>query len=556
MYTSTERSSGDQDVALREMATGEVRRVYVGGGRVFAGFWAPDGKALTATHWIEGNSDHVIYLVPADGGPAKRLTPSDVTATYWLGPWLPDGSGFLVRSNAGREFTGLAKLDAATGDLTWLVTPDWDVEYAALSADGRVLLWLVNVDGSSELHARNLLTGLDLEVPRLPMCDVAAASLSADGRVAAFLISTPTKPANLAVVDLDDSGGALRWITDNKPDVDTSSFVTPELVRYRSQDGTEIPALLYRPLGIDQPVGVVLWIHGGPTAQERPVYQRDGFHQYLLQRGIAVFAPNVRGSDGYGASYIQRLYRDWGGIDLDDWAAAVEYLQRQSWVDPERIGVYGGSYGGFGALSCLARLPEINWAAGVDRCGISNLVTLATASPPALKSLVALVIGDPVADAEFLLARSPVTYADQIRAPLFIIQGANDPRVPQAESDQMVARLRQRGVEVRYDVYPDEGHAFMKAENQVKADSDAAEFLIAHLAVYSSGALFSHPTSLTTCSSSTPTAHTSSRRTSFNTHSRRGSAYLGGSTTDVEGRPVALHRSMTWPRRHGTNPEW
>jgi dipeptidyl aminopeptidase/acylaminoacyl peptidase len=178
----------------------------------------------------------------------------------------------------------------------------------------------------------------------------------------------------------------------------------------------------------------------------------------------------------------QRLsYRDWGGGDLGDLADAVHYLRGQDWADPERIGVVGRSYGGFAALSCVARLPELNWAAAVAWCGPSNLVTFTRSQPPTWRSKVAFMVGDPEADEQFLMSRSPVTYVDQIKAPLFVIQGANDPRVPKAESDQIVERLRARGVEVRYDVYPDEGHSFGKRENQIRAWSSAGEFLLSHL---------------------------------------------------------------------------
>jgi dipeptidyl aminopeptidase/acylaminoacyl peptidase len=482
-YTGNDRTCHDQDVLVRNLKTGEVRRVYAGGGRVYAGYWSPDGTHLTITEWIEGNSDHIVYTVPAEGGPATRLTPAEVTATYWLGPWLPDGSGVLVRSNAGREFTGLGVLDVTTGQLKWLETPDWDVEDVALSGDGRVLVWLVNAGGASQLRARDLTTGADLPVPALPTGVAEQLVVSDDGATVVVLLSTAVRPWSIAAVRVDT--GELRWLAEAGPvGAASTELIEPTLVHYSTSDGLEIPAYLYQPESLEEPVGVLISIHGGPVAQERPVYRYDGFYQYLAGQGVAVLAPNGRGSDGYGKSNIQRIYRDWGGGDLQDAAAAVDYLREQSWVDPARIGLYGFSYGGFVVLSCLARLPDLNWAAGVVHSGPSNLVTLANASPPTWRSLVARVIGDPDADAERLLSRSPVTYADHIRAPLFVIQGASDPRVPRQESDQIVQRLRSRGVDVRYDVYSDEGHVFVKTENRINAFSDAADFLVAHLGMH------------------------------------------------------------------------
>lgn len=479
-YSANDRVPGDQDVLVRDLTTGEVRRVYAGGGRVFAGHWSPDGSRLSLAEWRTTSTDHVVYLVPAEGGPATRLTRPDQPARYELGPWLADGSGFLVLTNAGREFTGLGTLDATTGEVSWLDTPDWDVEEVALSADGRVLIWSTNVDGASRVRGRDLTTGADLAVPPLPTGAVSELVVSADGRQAAFRLSTPTRPWNVASIDL--TVGELRWLTRAAPAAtDPATFVEPTLVRYAARDGQRIPAYLYRPPGPRDPAAVLLSIHGGPGWQDKPVYLYDGFYQYLLSHGIGVFAPNVRGSSGYGRSYQEAIYRDWGGIDLSDFADAVGYLRSLSWVDPGRIGVFGPSYGGFCALSCLSRLPELGWAAGVDVCGPSNLVTLAKSSPPTWRSLVTAMFGDPDADAERLLARSPVTYADQIRAPLMVVQGANDPRVPQSESDQIVARLRALGVEVRYRVFPDEGHGLTKRENQARAFADICEFLVQHL---------------------------------------------------------------------------
>jgi dipeptidyl aminopeptidase/acylaminoacyl peptidase len=479
-YAGNDRVPTDQDVLVRDLDTGETRRVYQAGGRVYAGHWSPDGSRLSVSDWREGNTDHVVYVLPADGGDVRRLTPDEPVAVYWLGPWLADGSGFLVRTNAGRENVGLAVMDATTGELTWVDTPEWDVEAVTLSGDRRTLMWIVNVDGGAVLRARDLATGSDVTAPVLPWGAVECLSASSDGRRAVMLLSTGTRPWNVVVADFES--GALRHVTRAAPRTPALvHLVEPSLVRFESSDGCQVPALLYRPASAPVPGAVLVSIHGGPVYQERPEYAHDGFYQFLVSQGVAVLAPNIRGSSGYGTSYTTRLYRDWGGVDLEDLRAAAGWLRSQPWVDPARIGLYGGSYGGFCVLTCISRLPEVGWAAAVDNFGPSNLVTLARAAPPTLRSLVAAVIGDYEADAEFLMSRSPVTYADDIRTPLLVNQGANDPRVPRHESDQIVERLRARGVEVRYDVYPDEGHGFTKTENQIRARTVAGEFLLRHL---------------------------------------------------------------------------
>jgi dipeptidyl aminopeptidase/acylaminoacyl peptidase len=301
--------------------------------------------------------------------------------------------------------------------------------------------------------------------------------VSADGSVLALLLDTPARPLNVFIADLAADSG-LRCLSDAAPPaLRNAQAVSPEPCSYPSGDGTLIPALLYRPPG-PGPHPVVLEIHGGPEAQARPVY--DALRQCLLANGIAILAPNVRGSTGYGRAWQTRIYRDWGGIDLQDFAGAAAYLKCQEWADPARLAVYGASYGGFAALSCVSRLPEI-WAAGVSECGPTNLETLARSMPPDWITVVREMFGDPDTDAEDLRRRSPVTYADEITAPLLIVQGANDPRVPKAEADQIVECLRARGVEVSYLVFDDEGHGFTNRDNDIKANNAIADFLCARL---------------------------------------------------------------------------
>jgi dipeptidyl aminopeptidase/acylaminoacyl peptidase len=225
-------------------------------------------------------------------------------------------------------------------------------------------------------------------------------------------------------------------------------------------------------------VPVVLSIHGGPEAQEKPLYQP--LYQYLLSRGIAVLATNIRGSTGYGKSYQRLVQRDWGGGDMQDWEHAVKWLHERDWVEPDKIGVYGGSYGGFAVLTCVTRLPQY-WAAAVDIFGPSNLVTFAKAVPPTWKRFIARFVGDPETEADFLMERSPITYVENVRAPLLVIQGATDPRVVKGESDQLVEKLQSLGREVEYVVFDDEGHGFTKRPNELKAYRLTAEWLEKHL---------------------------------------------------------------------------
>jgi dipeptidyl aminopeptidase/acylaminoacyl peptidase len=351
------------------------------------------------------------------------------------------------------------------------------VEHVDLSADGKIIVWTVNVSGRSQMYATEFAAVGDHLPPALDVPPGVIGALAVDrvGGTAAVLLSTAARPANVALVDL--GGGPPRWAT-NAWAV-ARGTVEPELVHVPAHDGRDIPAWLYRPAGTG-PHPIVLSVHGGPEAQERPGYNYAGLYQYLLARGVGVIAPNVRGSTGYGRDYHRLIMRDWGGGDLLDLESVTRYAGGLDWVDAARIGVFGASYGGFAVLSCLSRLPRL-FACGVDIVGPSNLVTLTRAVPPTWRSMTAERIGDPDADAAFLMERSPITYVDRITAPLFVIQGGRDPRVNRAESDQMVAALRARGVEVRYDVYDDEGHGFTHAANETKALGDGADFLITHL---------------------------------------------------------------------------
>jgi dipeptidyl aminopeptidase/acylaminoacyl peptidase len=475
-YSSNDRVETDQDILLRDMETGEIRRMTTVEGAFFAGGWSPDGSTLSVLE-MRGNTDSQPYLLPTAGGDLDPLMPGEETKRQPVG-WSADGAMMYLVTDSGRDQEGLVSIDLATREVSDLDSPEWGVEGAELSGDRRVLVTVLNEDGASRLRARDLVAGEDLPVPALPIGVISALSVSHDGRRIALLIATGTRPLNIAVVDID--AGEFRWLTDAAPvGADPSAFVEPELVRFATHDGRDIPAYLYRPAG-DGPFGVVLSIHGGPEAQERASYNYGGLYQYLASRGVGVLAPNVRGSTGYGTAYQKLIHHDWGGAELGDFEHAAQYLQGLPWVDSARIGVFGGSFGGFATLSCVSRLPKL-WAAAVSVVGPSNLVTFARAVPPTWRRFMAQWVGDVDTEEDFLVERSPITYADQIVAPLFVIQGANDPRVVQSESDQIVASLRERGVEVRYDVYEDEGHGFTKRENQLKAMGDTADFLIGYL---------------------------------------------------------------------------
>ena len=483
VYSGNDRTPTDGDVLIRDLKTGETRRVLANGHYNVAINWSPDGRYIAVMD-IRSNTDMRLWLLEAATGEARELLPHDDECYLAPGPWLPDSSGLYIITDRGSQFKGIARYMLADGAMEWVLTPEWDVEQVTLSADGRRLLWTLNESGRSQLHLRDN-DQASLRVSGLPIGVIEYMKLSPDGQTLALRINSATAPAEVYILSLGAVGVVstphLRRLTFGMlGGLDPSDLIAPELVRYRTFDGREIPAWLYRPRGASetQLAPLVLSIHGGPEAQERVEYR--ALYQFLLARGIGVLAPNIRGSTGYGKAYQKLIHRDWGGGELKDIKAAAEYARSLSWVNPRKLGVYGGSFGGFATLSAVTRLPDY-WAAAVDIVGPSNLLTFVRSVPPTWRRMMAAWVGDADEDADLLRERSPITYVRQTRAPLLVLQGANDPRVVKAESDQMVETLHAGGHEVEYVVFPDEGHGFTKRANLLRAYSLTADFFERHL---------------------------------------------------------------------------
>ncbi|CAN5812116.1 S9 family peptidase [soil metagenome] len=477
-YAGNDREATAQDTIVRELPTGEDERPLMDG-RIYEPVgWSPNGTKLTVID-ARSSMELIPIIVDVQSGEVTGLKDAGEPGIYAPGPWKQDGSGYWMSSDKGREFSGLAFVEANTGTFTWIERPDWDIDVVAASKDGRYLAWGMNENGYSKIAVQLLDSGQDIELPTLPGGVLKSGLVfSPDSSQLAVLMETPVRPAEIYLIDLEN--GTLRQLTNSwLRDLSHVQMVDPELVHFPTFDGREIPAWLFKPSG-EGPFPVVYSIHGGPEYQERPTYAYRGFYQCLLTKGIGVLATNIRGSTGYGKSYQKLIHRDLGGNDVKDFEAAVNYLHSVDWVRSDRIGVFGGSYGGFAVLTCVSRLPDY-WAAAVDIVGPSNLVTMLRSFPPTWKEVAKATFGDVDTEEEDLLRRSPITYVDQITTPLFVIQGANDPRVVKAESDQIVEKLRARGVDVKYDVYEDEGHGFTKKENELKALGDSAAFLADYL---------------------------------------------------------------------------
>jgi dipeptidyl aminopeptidase/acylaminoacyl peptidase len=478
-FAANSRTPTDGEVFIWREGEAEPRYLFGEGMYTFAVSFSPDASTLLVAEF-RSNTDVSLWVVDVESGAATEATPHDGEIKFMPGPWAADGSGFYVVTDEGREFSGLAFHNLDTGAREWIAEPDRDIEDLSGSADGRVLAWIENEDGWGVVRVRDLAAGVDLPAPKLPKGAVSllgsGLSLSADGSRLALVWDQPTRPAEVFVVDTR-TGDALPVTESRAAGFASLELREPELIEYESFDGRKIPAWLYRPDG-DGPAPFGVLIHGGPEAQERPIFRP--YVQYLLSRGIGVLATNIRGSTGYGKSYQKLIHHDWGGGDLEDWRHAAEWLRAQPFVDSERLAVFGGSYGGFATLSCVTRLPEY-WKTAVDIVGPSNLLTFVRAVPPQWLRAMAKWVGDPDTEEEYLRERSPITYVDQVRASLMVIQGAKDPRVVKSESDQMVERLRELGRDVEYVVFDDEGHGFTRYTNEVRAYRLTCEWLESHL---------------------------------------------------------------------------
>jgi len=478
-FSANSRRPEDAEVFIWRDGDDTPRYIFGEGMYAFPAAFSPDGSKLITLEF-RSNSDMSLHLVDVESGDATELTPHEGEIKFLPGPWAADGSGFYVLTDEGREFMGLAFQALDSGKREWVEAPHRDIDELAGSADGRVLAWLENDEGFARVRVRDVEADKDLPNPKLPKGTASGfgsgLSLSRDGSRLALAWDQPARPPEIYVVET--ASGEARPVTESRAaGLAALRLRDPELIRYASFDGREIPAWLYRPDG-DGPAPFVLAIHGGPEAQEKPVY-RPVF-QYLLSRGIGVLATNIRGSTGYGKTYQTLIHHDWGGGDMEDWRHAAEWLRAQEFVDGERLGVYGGSYGGFATLTCVTRLPEY-WRAAVDIVGPSNLLTFVRAVPPQWVRFMAKWVGDPDTEADFLRERSPITYVDQVRAALLVIQGAKDPRVVKAESDQMVERLRELGRDVEYEVFEDEGHGFTRYTNEIRGYKLTCDWLERHL---------------------------------------------------------------------------
>jgi len=426
---------------------------------------------------------HDLFEIDLLKGTARQLNPPEKIARFDAVGYTPDGACANLNTDLDDDFLYIARLNLEQRNFLKTLSPHWDIETLTHSRDGKRLAFTVNTDGASDLH----LLDLDNNSSRLaPLPEGPGVvgfwdehmAFSPNAHHLAFSYTSATRTSDIYVWNVDEK--VIRPVTRaSHGGLPRSSFIPPQLIRYPTFDNRRIPAWFYiPPQAKSSPVPAVVMVHGGPESQFKPF-----FHfmvQYLLQNGYAVLAPNVRGSTGYGKHYSHLDDVEKRMHSVEDLAHAALWLKRQAEIDGDRLAVYGGSYGGFMVLSTLTTHPDL-WAAGVDIVGISNMVTFLENTSDYRRAHREAEYGSLSKDRTFLERISPMTHIANLRAPLMVIHGANDPRVPLSEAEQLVETLRERNVPVEFLVFDDEGHGLVRLQNKRVAYPSILHFLDEHL---------------------------------------------------------------------------
>jgi len=440
-----------------------------------------DGRYFALTETVTTN-DGNMYLFDSQTGTTKLITEHPGSIQYNPQYFSPDGRQLIYLTDENSEFMYLASYNVLTGEKRKLEDAPWDILYSYLSRNGRYRVVAINNDARTEMKIYDM-TGNLVKIDGLPEGDITGVTISDSENLMAFYLSSSRNPSNLYLYNFATK--KLTRLTDTmSPDIDPEDLVEGQVIRYKSYDGMEIPSLLYTPKGLEsgEKVPALLLIHGGPGGQTRLNYSSSV--QYLVNQGYAILAVNNRGSSGYGKTFYAADDRKHGDADLKDCVAAKNYLATLPFIDTEKIGIMGGSYGGYMTMAALAFTPE-EFKVGVNLFGVTNWLRTLQSIPAwwgSQRTALYTELGDPYsADSVALYNKSPLFFANKITKPFIVLQGSNDPRVLQVESDEIVAAAKKNGVAVDYVIFADEGHGFIKKENNIVAYERIVEFLDTHL---------------------------------------------------------------------------
>ncbi len=493
-YTSNKRDKTFFDVYAMDVAGGRETLLFQqNGNNDFAAASRDGSKIIISRSGTELGLDNSLYLVDTRTKQETLLTPHESSAQFEVVDFLDDNT-ILLASNDGREFANLARMNLTTKKVEFLDSTNWDLDAGALSDNGKTFAYTINRDGFSELYivdAKSI--GRKSQAVRLPAQGIVGGlDFSKDGGKLAFTFNSAKYNSDVWTYDLR-SKTLMQVTKSSRSGIPQTSFVEPQLIKYKTFDGKEIPAWFYKPtnkngfiftggstkekreeLKKKTSLPVIVSVHGGPEGQERAGF--NPLYQYYLSRGYAILATNVRGSTGYGKTFTHLDDVQKREDSVKDLAYSVEWLKTQGGADPKRIAVMGGSYGGYMTLAAITLYPDL-WAAAVDTVGIANWESFLKNTSGYRRRQREVEYGRLDRDLDFLRRISPLAKIDKIRAPLFVIHGKNDPRVPYTEAEQIVAALRKRGAKVEYKLFDDEGHGVSKLKNRLELYPLVADFL-------------------------------------------------------------------------------
>jgi dipeptidyl aminopeptidase/acylaminoacyl peptidase len=441
--------------------------------------WSSDSKRIAYTQQQAKGTDSNVFIADVATGKGILLTPHQGEATYSAHDFSVDGKSLLITSNAGNGYDNVGLLDIATKKIDWLTQEKWEIAAGNFSPDGKAVTWTANLDGNTDIFLHDLAAGKTTALP-LPKGvnhpGGAASAFTRDGSRLLYYHNGPTSPNDVWTYSLAD--GKSQQITHSLvAGVRPEDMVEPFLVHYPSSDGKwTISAFVYVPYNMSRSGqnAAVVYVHGGPTSQSVNSFSR--IIQHMVNQGYMVIAPNYRGSTGFGKEFQQANLFDMGGGDLQDVLAAADFIKQTGYLDTKKLILMGGSYGGYMTMMGVTKAPDV-WAAGVAIVPFVNWFTEIANEDPVLQQSDLATMGDPDKNKDLFHDRSPIFFVDQIKAPLLLLAGGNDPRCPKEEAQQVVDAVKKRGGVAEYKVYENEGHGFARVENQIDAYQRVSQFL-------------------------------------------------------------------------------
>ena len=485
-YMVKPKTSSVFEIDVYDTLTRETRHLTTGTAKDklnFSPIWSRDGNWIVYTQQQAKGTDSNIFVGEVASGKSTLLTPHQGEQLYTANDFSPDAKQVLITANTANGYDNVGLLEVASKKITWLTQDKWEISGGNFSPDGKSITWTANVDGNTDIYMHDIASGKTTSLP-LPkgvnQVGGAESGFTRDGSRMLHYHNGPNAPNDVWVYSLAD--GKSRQITHALvAGVRAEDMVEPFLVHYPSRDGKwTISALVYVPYNLPRQAlsPAIVYVHGGPTAQTVNSFSR--IIQYMANQGYIVIAPNYRGSTGYGKEFQQANLFDMGGGDLQDVLAAADWIKQTGYVDPKKLILMGGSYGGYMTMMGVTKAPEV-WAAGVPIVPFVNWFTEIENEDPVLQQSDLATMGDPVKNKALFEDRSPINFIDRVKAPLLLLAGGHDPRCPKTESQQVVDAIKKRGGVVEYKVYENEGHGFAKVENQIDAYKRVAEFLKAHV---------------------------------------------------------------------------